>query len=165
MEKQEQTLFKRSAAGFNKVLIAWQRFSAARKQKSLKILKKTCHNGLKICTVCHIITVYKCYFRKIIEFWKKLNNNVVPPRRRRRRTTSTVPWSGLRKRQNTTKIDHYYAHLLLSHPVLPFVPPDDVRPWRLTQPLVRDPHHRHVRHRRVRAQEVLQLGRGDLRCT
>ncbi len=31
--KQEQTLFKRSAAGFDKVLIVWQSFTAARKQK------------------------------------------------------------------------------------------------------------------------------------
>ncbi len=30
--KQEQTLFKRSAAGFNKVLIVWPNFTAARKQ-------------------------------------------------------------------------------------------------------------------------------------
>ena len=31
---QEQTLFKRFAAGFDKVLIVYQRFTAAKKQKS-----------------------------------------------------------------------------------------------------------------------------------
>ncbi len=52
------------------------------------------HNGLKICTVCHIIFVYKCYFIKISVSWKKLKTKVVPWRRR---TTLTVPWSGLRR--------------------------------------------------------------------
>ncbi len=27
--------------------------------------ESTGHNGLKICTVCHFIIVYKCYFIKI----------------------------------------------------------------------------------------------------
>ncbi len=32
--KQEQTLFKRSAAGFEKVLIVWQSFTGVKKEKS-----------------------------------------------------------------------------------------------------------------------------------
>ena len=36
IRKQEQTLFKRAAAGLGKVLIGWQSFTATRKQKSLK---------------------------------------------------------------------------------------------------------------------------------
>ncbi len=38
--EQEQTLFKRSAAEFDKVLIVWQSFTAARKQKSMKNILK-----------------------------------------------------------------------------------------------------------------------------
>ena len=38
--KQKQTLFKRSAAGFDKVLIVWQNCTAARKQKSIKNILK-----------------------------------------------------------------------------------------------------------------------------
>ncbi len=40
MYKQEQTLFKRSAAGFDKVLIVWHSFTAVRKQKSCKKVLK-----------------------------------------------------------------------------------------------------------------------------
>ncbi len=39
--KQEQTLFKRSAAGFEKVLIVWQSFTAVKKEKRKKLYFKS----------------------------------------------------------------------------------------------------------------------------
>ncbi len=49
--------------------------------------------------------VYKCYFIKISVSWKKSKIKVVPPRRTTRTTTtSTVPWSGLRRRQKQKEL-------------------------------------------------------------
>ena len=55
----------------------WEFVLEVKKAKNAKLLKisqsflafflqkSAGHKGLKICTVCHIIIVYKCYFMKI----------------------------------------------------------------------------------------------------
>ncbi len=164
LSKQEQTLFKRSTAGSDKVLIVWQSFPAARKQKSskniLKVVfevegvvthkkiyqkdrapvppnyvgrmrsnlyfkviwqvttklqkknvigffgKSTGHKGVK---KLHGLSHHYCLqmlFHKDISILKKTKIKVVIPRRRT--TTSTVPWSGLGRRQK-----HPLSHRLV----------------------------------------------------
>ncbi len=53
--------------------------------------KSTGHNGLKMCTVCHFIIVYKCYFVKISVTLKK--NQSSPPKNNNDNIDCSMVWA------------------------------------------------------------------------